>query len=51
VFSWINRINSFDPPPARKFAWRQLELMEQGYFRDQARDIVEVDDNTALAAK
>lgn len=36
-------LNSFDPPPARKFAWRQLELMDQGYPRDVARDMVEVE--------
>jgi hypothetical protein len=36
VFSWINRINSFDSPPA---------------LQDEACDIVEVDDDTAPAAK
>jgi len=44
-------INSFDPPPARKFAWRQLELMEQGYFRDQACDIVEAEFEAAEKAE
>ncbi|KAH9572701.1 hypothetical protein CY35_02G165700 [Sphagnum magellanicum] len=51
---WLDaviRINSFDPPPARKFAWRQLELMEQGYFRDQACDIVEAEFEAAEKAE
>ena len=35
-------LSSFDPPPARRFAIRQLELMEQqGMSRHQAQGAVE----------
>eukprot|EP00246_Nothoceros_aenigmaticus_P008108 TRINITY_DN22600_c0_g1_i1.p1 TRINITY_DN22600_c0_g1~~TRINITY_DN22600_c0_g1_i1.p1 ORF type:complete len:164 (+),score=20.51 TRINITY_DN22600_c0_g1_i1:53-544(+) len=36
-------LKSFDPPPARKFALRQLEIMQQGKIRDAARDAVELE--------
>ncbi|KAJ7541733.1 hypothetical protein O6H91_10G073800 [Diphasiastrum complanatum] len=37
-------LNSFDPPPARKFAWRQMEIMKKMKTKNRklARDIVEV---------
>ncbi|CAI5506846.1 unnamed protein product, partial [Closterium sp. Naga37s-1] len=36
------RLQGFDPPVARRFAWRQLELMQQqGLTKRQARDAVE----------
>lgn len=34
-------LNSFDPPVARKFAWRQLELMEKGMSRKKAEQQTE----------
>lgn len=35
-------LNSFEPPPARVFAWRQLRLMrERGLTRRQAQRAVE----------
>ncbi len=35
-------LNSFEPPPARVFAWRQLRLMrEQGLSRKQAQRAVQ----------
>jgi hypothetical protein len=35
-------LNSFEPPPARLFAWRQLRLMrERGLTRRQAQKAVE----------
>ena len=35
-------LNSFEPPPARVFAWRQLRLMrEQGLTAKQARRMVQ----------
>ena len=35
-------LNSFEPPPARVFAWRQLRLMrEQGLSRKQAQRVVQ----------
>ncbi|CAI7798683.1 unnamed protein product [Closterium sp. NIES-53] len=36
------RLQGFDPPVARRFAWRQLELMQQGLSKRHARDAVEV---------
>ena len=36
------RLQAFDPPIARRFALRQLELMSQGLSKIQARDKVEV---------
>ncbi|CAI5458265.1 unnamed protein product [Closterium sp. Yama58-4] len=36
------RLQGFDPPVARRFAWRQLELMQHhGLSKRQARDAVE----------
>ncbi|CAI5929244.1 unnamed protein product [Closterium sp. NIES-64] len=38
------RLQGFDPPVARRFAWRQLELMQQqGLTKRQARDAVEAE--------
>ena len=35
-------LNSFEPPPARVFAWRQLRLMrEQGLSKKQAQRAVQ----------
>ncbi|KAF3322568.1 hypothetical protein FCM35_KLT12557 [Carex littledalei] len=42
------RLSDFDPPPARIFAWRVLELMEQGVGEEEA---VEVADMEYLAEK
>lgn len=36
------RLQGFDAPIARRFALRQLELMQQGMPKKQARDAVEV---------
>ncbi|KAL2651973.1 hypothetical protein R1flu_020101 [Riccia fluitans] len=36
-------LNSFEPPVARKFAWRVLEFLDRGFAEDWARDIVEAD--------
>lgn len=36
-------LNSFTPPIARKFAWRQLELMETGLSRKAAEKMVEME--------
>ncbi|CAI5476266.1 unnamed protein product [Closterium sp. Yama58-4] len=37
------RLQGFDPPVARRFAWRQLELMQHGLTKRQARDAVEAE--------
>lgn len=34
-------LKSFEPPTARKFVWRQLELMDEGMSRRDAFDQVE----------
>jgi hypothetical protein len=36
------RISGFDPPPARVFAWRVLELKEQGVSEDYAMAVADV---------
>ncbi|KAG6468936.1 hypothetical protein ZIOFF_073631 [Zingiber officinale] len=38
--SWIS---DFDPPPARIFAWRVLELMEQGVTEDIAMAVADME--------
>lgn len=40
-------LKSFDAPPARKFALRQLELVRQGMNKLAAREAVEVGNLTA----
>eukprot|EP00897_Mesotaenium_endlicherianum_P005379 jgi/Mesen1/486/ME001024S10717 len=35
------KVRSYEPPPARRFAWRQLELMEQGIDKRKAMLMVE----------
>ncbi|CAL5224825.1 g7576 [Coccomyxa viridis] len=45
-------LDSFDPPPARIFAWRQLRLMrEQGLSRKEAQRIVEEREEKEMAQK
>lgn len=46
----MNRLNDFDPHPARKFSWRQLELMDHGYPRGIAQAIVEERSNAFLCS-
>lgn len=41
VFS-LDRISSFEPPPARVFGWRVLELKEQGVGEEQAMAVADV---------
>jgi hypothetical protein len=36
------RISGFDPPPARVFAWRVLDLKEQGVSEDDAMAVADV---------
>ncbi|KAL3689683.1 hypothetical protein R1sor_015992 [Riccia sorocarpa] len=36
-------LNSFEPPVARKFAWRVLELLDRGFSEAWARDVAEAD--------
>jgi small subunit ribosomal protein S23 len=38
----LYRISGFDPPPARVFAWRVLELKEQGVSEDYAMAVADV---------
>jgi hypothetical protein len=40
--SILFRIRGFDPPPARVFAWRVLELKEQGVSEDYAMAVADV---------
>ena len=40
--SILFRISGFDPPPARVFAWRVLELKEQGVSEDDAMAVADV---------
>jgi hypothetical protein len=40
--SILFRISGFDPPPARVFAWRVLELKEQGVDEDVAMAVADV---------
>ena len=41
-FSNFNRISGFDPPPARVFAWRVLELKDQGVDEEEAMAVADV---------
>jgi hypothetical protein len=36
------RISGFDPPPARVFSWRVIELKEQGVGEDDAMAVADV---------
>lgn len=38
----FNRISGFDPPPARIFAWRVLELKDQGVGEEEAMLVADV---------
>lgn len=38
----LYRISSFDPPPARIFGWRVLELKEQGVGEEEAMAVADV---------
>lgn len=40
--SCLNRISSFDPPPARIFGLRVLELKEQGVAEEEAMAVADV---------
>ena len=45
-------LNSYEPPPARVFAWRQLRLMrEQGLTRKQAQRAVQDREDKEMAQK
>lgn len=45
-------LNSFEPPPARVFAWRQLRLMrERGLTRKQAQRQVQAREDAEMAQK
>eukprot|EP00884_Botryococcus_braunii_P023270 jgi/Botrbrau1/9627/Bobra.0131s0007.1 len=44
-------LNSFSPPFARKFAWRQLELMEAGMTRKAAERLTEREFKDELESK
>ncbi|KAM0948957.1 hypothetical protein DsansV1_C06g0065181 [Dioscorea sansibarensis] len=45
------KISSFDPPPARVFAWRVLELKEQGVSEDEAMAIADMEYQAEKKAK
>jgi hypothetical protein len=36
TFTNLNMLTGFDPPPARVFAWRVMELKKQGVGEDEA---------------
>jgi small subunit ribosomal protein S23 len=38
----LNRLTGFDPPPARVFAWRVMELKKQGVGEDEAVAVADV---------
>jgi len=38
----FNRISGFEPPPARVFAWRVLELKDQGVCEEEAMAVADV---------
>lgn len=42
IVFYFYRISSFDPPPARVFAWRVLELKGQGVNEDEAMAVADV---------
>ncbi|RWW01936.1 hypothetical protein GW17_00034998 [Ensete ventricosum] len=50
-FSNFNRISGFDPPPARVFAWRVLELKEQGVGEDEAMAVADMEYRAEKKAK
>lgn len=41
-FSPNYRFSGFDPPPARVFGWRVLELKEQGVSEEEAMAVADV---------
>ncbi|KAK3139236.1 hypothetical protein QOZ80_5AG0380020 [Eleusine coracana subsp. coracana] len=45
------KISGFDPPPARIFAWRVLELKEQGVSEDDAMTVADMEYRTEKKAK
>ncbi|KAG0484535.1 hypothetical protein HPP92_008614 [Vanilla planifolia] len=45
------RISGFDPPPARVFAWRVLELKEQGVNEEEAMAVADMEYMTEKKAK
>ncbi|MQM16831.1 hypothetical protein Taro_049793 [Colocasia esculenta] len=45
------KISGFDPPPARVFAWRVLELKEQGAGEEQAMAIADMEYRTEKKEK
>ncbi|CAD6269965.1 unnamed protein product [Miscanthus lutarioriparius] len=47
----VKRISGFDPPPARVFAWRVLELKEQGVREDDAMAVADMEYRTQKKAK
>uniref|UniRef100_A0A6N2NDY1 Small ribosomal subunit protein mS23 n=1 Tax=Salix viminalis TaxID=40686 RepID=A0A6N2NDY1_SALVM len=44
-------ISSFEPPPARVFGWRVLELKEQGVGEEQAMAVADMEYRTETKAK
>lgn len=44
-------ISSFDPPPARIFGWRVLELKEQGVGEEEAMAVADMEYRTETKAK
>ncbi|KAK3118307.1 hypothetical protein QOZ80_9BG0697070 [Eleusine coracana subsp. coracana] len=45
------KISGFDPPPARVFAWRVLELKEQGVSEDDAMTVADMEYRTEKKGK
>ncbi|KAM3273919.1 hypothetical protein ACQJBY_043225 [Aegilops geniculata] len=45
------KISGFDPPPARVFAWRVLELKEQGVNEDDAMAVADMEYGAEKKAK
>ncbi|WOL14905.1 hypothetical protein Cni_G23686 [Canna indica] len=45
------KISSFDPPPARIFAWRVLELKEQGVSEEEAMAVADMEYQAEKKAK
>lgn len=45
------KISGFDPPPARVFAWRVLELKEQGVSEDDAMAVADLEYRNEKKAK
>ncbi|CAL9102016.1 unnamed protein product [Musa acuminata var. zebrina] len=46
--SYFNRISGFDPPPARVFAWRVLELKGQGVSEEEAMAVADVHSSSLI---